>query len=66
IMEQPKRVATRLGTFAEVSYALAPRMVEFIQNVGFRLFPSNTGSAAGQPLSVEGVAFAHLMRGVHF
>jgi short-subunit dehydrogenase len=69
---RPKKVATRLGTFGEVLYAMAPKSVDVILNTAFKLFPES-GAAQGekrkgeaQEVSTEGVAFAHLMRGVHW
>src|SRR5450432_60145 len=44
IVERPVRLATRLGTFAQVLYALAPRAYEIIINTAFRLFPDSTAS----------------------
>jgi len=67
---RPKKVATRLGTFGEVLYALAPKSVDVILNTAFKLFPESA-AAKGEKredaeVSAEGVAFAHLMRGVHW
>jgi NAD(P)-dependent dehydrogenase (short-subunit alcohol dehydrogenase family) len=73
IIERPVRLATRLGTFAQVFYALAPRAYEILMNTAFRLFPDSAaakgmkgrGELEAQPTS-EQVAFASLMRGVHW
>ncbi|WP_300618936.1 SDR family oxidoreductase [Dokdonella sp.] len=73
IVERPVRVATRLGIFAQVFYALAPRVYEIVMNTAFRLFPDSAASKGmkgrdereQQPTS-EQVAFAALMRGVHW
>jgi thioester reductase-like protein len=67
---RPKKVATRLGTFGEVLYAIAPKSVDVILNTAFKLFPESA-AARGEggkdaAVSAEGVAFAHLMRGVHW
>jgi len=67
---RPKKIATRLGTFGEVLYALAPKSVDVILNQAFKLFPESS-AAKGEKredakVSTEGVAFAHLMRGVHW
>jgi NAD(P)-dependent dehydrogenase (short-subunit alcohol dehydrogenase family) len=66
-----KKVATRLGTFGEVLYAIAPKSVDVILNTAYKLFPDSPaalGKKEGkeQPVSSEGVAFAYLMRGVHW
>ncbi|HSN01209.1 MAG TPA: SDR family oxidoreductase [Rudaea sp.] len=73
IIERPVRMATRLGTFAQIFYALAPRAYEILMNTAFRLFPDSAaakgmkgrGEIEAQPTS-EQVAFASLMRGVHW
>ena len=72
IIERPVRIATRLGIFAQVFYALAPRIYEIVMNTAFRLFPDSTASKGmkgrgeiEQPTS-EQIAFAALMRGVHW
>jgi NAD(P)-dependent dehydrogenase (short-subunit alcohol dehydrogenase family) len=72
MITKAKKVATRLGTFGEVLYALTPRSVDVILNTAYRLFPDSPaalGDKEGkdkQEVSTEGVAFAHLMRGVHW
>jgi short-subunit dehydrogenase len=67
---RPKKIATRLGTFGEVLYALAPKSVDVILNTAFKLFPESAAAkgekGADAEVSTEGVAFAHLMRGVHW
>jgi NAD(P)-dependent dehydrogenase (short-subunit alcohol dehydrogenase family) len=70
IIERPVRIATRLGIFGQIFYALAPRAYEILMNTAFRLFPESTaakGAAGGeaQPSS-EQIAFASLLRGVHW
>ena len=41
---KPKKVATRLGTFGEVLYALAPKSVDVILNTAFKLFPESSAA----------------------
>jgi NAD(P)-dependent dehydrogenase (short-subunit alcohol dehydrogenase family) len=72
IIERPVRIATRLGTFAQIFYALAPRAYEIVMNTAFRLFPDSAASKGmkgreemATPTS-EQIAFASLMRGVHW
>jgi short-subunit dehydrogenase len=73
IIRRPKKVATKLGTFGEVLYTLAPKASDAILNQGYKLFPDSK-AAKGDPdkaakdeeVSTEGVAFAYLMRGVHW
>ena len=70
MITKPKKVATRLGTFGEVLYALAPKSVDVILNTAYKLFPESSAAKGEKKkdaeVSAEGVAFAHLMRGVHW
>jgi short-subunit dehydrogenase len=70
MIQKPKKVATRLGTFGEVLYALAPKSVDVILNTAYKLFPESAAAKGEKKkdaeVSAEGVAFAHLMRGVHW
>lgn len=70
IIERPSRIATRLGIFAAVLNAIAPKAYEVVMNTAFQLFPDSAAaqgqkSAEVQPSS-EQIAFAALMRGVHW
>lgn len=73
IIERPSRIATRLGTFAAVINALAPKAYEVVMNTAFELFPDSAaakgdkaGLKADSAPSSEQIAFAALMRGVHW
>jgi len=70
IVHRPKRIATRIGTFASVLHALTPKMGEIIMNTGFKMFPDSAaakGDKASKPkVSTEQVAFAAIMRGIHW
>jgi short-subunit dehydrogenase len=70
MITKQKKVATRLGTFGEVLYALAPKSVDVILNQAYKLFPESSAAKGDEKkddkVSSEGVAFAHLMRGVHW
>lgn len=70
IIFRPQRIATRLGIFAQVLHLLMPKVAEIVMNSAFRMFPD---SAAAQgmkgrdmPPSQEQIAFASLMRGIHW
>src|SRR5207248_11344605 len=76
IIDKPKRMATRLGTFGEILYAVSPKSVDIIMNTAYKLFP-DSGKAKGekkdgedgkkdQDMSTEAIAMAYLMKGVHF
>ncbi|MEZ5123946.1 MAG: SDR family oxidoreductase [Solirubrobacterales bacterium] len=70
IRSKPKTINTRLGTFGEVAYALAPKAVDQILHTAYKVFP-DSAAARGQKdpnekASVEQIAMANLMRGVHW
>ena len=78
IIDKPKRVATRLGTFGQVLYAISPKAVDQIMNTAYKIFPDSKAAkgkdgaepegdgAKEQEMSTEAVAMAYLLRGVHF
>ncbi len=79
LIDRPKRVASRLGTFGEVAYAVSPKTVDLVLNTAYKLFPdskaakgseveasSGTGKDSDGEMSTEAVAMAYLLRGVHF
>ncbi len=72
IIERPSRIATRLGIFSALINALAPKAYEVIMSTAFELFPDSAAAKGdrkalkeAQP-SNEQIAFAALMRGVHW
>ena len=72
IIERPSRVATRMGIFAATLNALVPKAYEVIMNTAFEMFPDSAaakgdrkGLRAEQPTN-EQIAFAAVMRGVHW
>ncbi len=70
IRAKPKHLGTRLGTFGEVAYALAPKAVDQILSTAYKVFPDSAAAKGEKNLdehaSTEQVALAHLMRGVHW
>ncbi|WP_111496523.1 SDR family oxidoreductase [Marinobacter bohaiensis] len=71
IIHRPKRIATRLGVFAQVLHALAPKMGEIVMNTGYRMFPDSPAAAGSRSrdkpkVSTEQVAFAAIMRGIYW
>jgi thioester reductase-like protein len=80
ILDKPKRVATRLGTFGQILYAISPKSVDQIMNTAYKIFPDSKaakkdtdggaaeddGAKKEQEMSTEAVAMAYLLRGVHF
>jgi thioester reductase-like protein len=74
IIERPSRVATRTGIFAATLNALAPKAYEVIMNTAFEMFPDSAAAkgdrkalrGAGAEATNEQIAFAAIMRGVHW
>jgi NAD(P)-dependent dehydrogenase (short-subunit alcohol dehydrogenase family) len=72
IITKPKKVATRLGNFGELLYNVAPKTSDAILNTAYKLFPDSKAAKGDEAKeeekepSTEAVAFAHLMRGVHW
>ena len=80
MIDKPKRMASRLGTFGEVLYAVSPKTVDIVMNTAYNLFPDSKASKGekerkpvpaadkqrGSEMSTEAVAMAYLLRGVHF
>ena len=77
IIHRPKRIATPLGTLGQILYAINPKSMDYILNSAYKLFPDSQAArgdkaeAAGRPTaneeaSREQVAFAYLMRGIHW
>jgi short-subunit dehydrogenase len=80
IIHRPKRIATPVGTLGQILYAINPKSIDYILNSAYHLFPDSRaargdkeakpapapGSAPDEQASREQVAFAYLMRGVHW
>ena len=78
IIYRPKRIATPLGTLGQILYAINPKSMDYILNSAYKLFPDSRAARGekargtrdrGRPneeASREQVAFAYLMRGVHW
>jgi NAD(P)-dependent dehydrogenase (short-subunit alcohol dehydrogenase family) len=70
IRAKPKQINTRLGTFGEIAYAIAPKAVDQVLHMAYKVRP-DSAAARGEKQpdekpSGEAVALAHLMRGVHW
>jgi NAD(P)-dependent dehydrogenase (short-subunit alcohol dehydrogenase family) len=67
---RPKHMGTSLGTAGEVAYALAPAAVDRILHLAYRVFPDSAASRGEtgpeERASLEQLAMANLMRGVHW
>lgn len=81
MIDRPKKMASQLGTFGEVLYAVSPKTVDIVLNTAYNLFPDSVAAKKpqdGKPLpaeqktkepeeiSTEAVAMAYLLKGVHF
>ncbi len=67
---KPKQINTRLGTFGEVAYALFPKAVDEILHMAYKVFPDSAAARGekdpNEHASMEQVAMANLMKGVHW
>jgi NAD(P)-dependent dehydrogenase (short-subunit alcohol dehydrogenase family) len=69
---RPKEINTRLGTAGEVLHALAPKVMDQILHVAYKVFPDSAASKgvkdpeAAEKASVEQIAMANIMKGVHW
>jgi NAD(P)-dependent dehydrogenase (short-subunit alcohol dehydrogenase family) len=67
---RPKHMGTTLGTTGEVLYAVAPGVVDRILHLAYKVFPDSAASrgetSTDERASLEQLAMANLMRGVHW
>ncbi len=74
---KPKEINTRLGTFGSVMKAIAPKAVDQVLHMAYRVFPESTASQreSGVRLrrrrrsgraSNEALMIAHVLKGVHW
>jgi NAD(P)-dependent dehydrogenase (short-subunit alcohol dehydrogenase family) len=54
IIDKPKRVTTRLGTFGQVLYALSPKTVDQVMNTAYRIFPDSKAAKGEKKPAAEG------------
>jgi len=73
MIRRPKKVGTTLGNVGELMYQVAPRGVDVVLNAGYKMFPDSKAARGGdgdkarsEEPSSESVAFAHILRGVHW
>ena len=71
IVYKPVRIATRLGIFGQVLHAIAPRVGQIVMNTTFRMFPDSDASKGAKEgektkATADQIAYANLMRGIHF
>jgi short-subunit dehydrogenase len=71
IIDKPKRIATRLGIFAQIMTSLLPSLSDAVLNTAYKLFPETAPGKEGpvreeQEPSPEAVIFASIMRGIYW
>ena len=71
IIYKPERIATRMGIFAQVLHAVAPKVYAVIMNTAFRLFPESSAAKKelqtdAQEPSLEQISFAQFTRGIYW
>jgi NAD(P)-dependent dehydrogenase (short-subunit alcohol dehydrogenase family) len=68
LTDRPKTISTRLGTLGQVSYAVAPKAVDAVLHVAYRVFPdSKAAGGDGQVSLGRGAqALVKLLPGVHW
>ncbi len=72
-LQEPVRIATRLGIFGAICHAAAPRLTQILLNTAFNMFPDSAAAqgkkgeaAVKQELTPEQMAFAQLTQGIHW
>jgi hypothetical protein len=53
MIDKPKRIASRLGTFGEVLYAVSPKTVDIVLNTAYNLFPDSKAAKDGKPADAK-------------
>ncbi len=82
IIYKPKRIATPVGTIGQILYAINPKSIDYILNSAYHMFPDSTAAKGEKPKPKAGaaprgastdeqannqqLAFAYLMRGMHW
>ena len=70
IRARPKQINTRMGMFGELGYTLAPKAMDQILHMAYKVFPDSARSKGktdpSEKASVEQIAMANIMKGVHW
>jgi hypothetical protein len=74
IRKRPKRMATRLGTIGQITYALAPGAQDLVANQAYLMFPEGDGAKGDgakakeeeKEPTPEQRAFVRATQGVHW
>jgi NAD(P)-dependent dehydrogenase (short-subunit alcohol dehydrogenase family) len=54
MIDKPKKMASRLGTFGELLYTLSPKSVDIVLNTAYNLFPDSSASKKGKKKDGDG------------
>jgi thioester reductase-like protein len=54
IIDKPKRLATRLGTFGQVLYAVSPKVVDQVMNTAYNIFPDSKAAKGDKKAVSDG------------
>ncbi len=69
ILNRPARLATRLGIFGQIVYALAPHIGLFANGALYQVFPESAAPKEGKPYeehpTMDQIIFSHLFPGIH-
>jgi short-subunit dehydrogenase/thioester reductase-like protein len=53
MIDKPKRLATRLGTFGQILYAVSPKVVDQVMNTAYNIFPDSKAAKGDKKPSAE-------------
>jgi short-subunit dehydrogenase len=54
MIDKPKRLATRLGTFGQILYAVSPKVVDQVMNTAYNLFPDSKAAKGDKKKDGDG------------
>jgi hypothetical protein len=54
MIDKPKRLATRLGTFGQILYAVSPKIVDQVMNTAYNIFPDSKAAKGDKKSSSDG------------
>jgi short-subunit dehydrogenase len=66
IRKRPKRIATKLGTIGQLTYAVAPGAQDLVVNRAYHLIPEGDNKQPDHESTPEERAFVRATRGVHW
>jgi len=54
MIDKPKRLATRLGTFGQILYSVSPKIVDQVMNTAYNIFPDSKAAKGEKKPGSEG------------